>query len=174
MKQLKKVYIFVICLLLTLSLTGCFSFKSNPKTISGSTQKLKTEFISYKKSAETCVNMYCDKYLSYDSKPEISNVKALKKYLTAEYYTELIQQPFVEQKPQKDYIQQTSAEELYYYGDSLEINNSDRINDLKIVALCYQSIIQDHKTESSRIVYKFSVKKNDNKWIISSVEALNN
>lgn len=52
--------------------------------------------------------------------------------------------------------------------------NSDRINDLKIVALCYQSIIQDHKTESSRIVYKFSVKKNDNKWIISSVEALNN
>lgn len=127
----------------------------------------------YDDSLRESINKYCENYLSFDGNLDEKDVEKVKKYLTSDYYNEMINQPFNEGgKVDDDYIQSTAIDELYFENLADRLKHERIINDTTVTAICYQSVISDGKTKSYKVIYKFNLKHGDGKWLISAVEIL--
>lgn len=180
---MKRIVVFFIICGIIFTISGC-SFKSahgytaeNGLSLKEEIKNLKSEIDNYKvfydKSLEESIQKYCEGYLSFQGRIDANNVKKIKKYITAELYNTLINQPFNEGEiTQSDYSQQTAPDEIFYENISRRIGKYPEINTTTVLANCYQSVVSNNSTKSYNVICKFEMNRRNNKWLIASAEIL--
>lgn len=117
----------------------------------------------YEDSLKNSINAYCEHYLSY-SGTALNNIDKLKPYLTDNYYNELITKTGHAQNTNTDYQQSTAIDAIYYS------DNSSPRDIVEVLALCYQSVINNSTVETLNSTYIFNMQYTAGKWLINSVE----
>lgn len=111
---------------------------------------------------EKTISEYCQRYLSSD-KNHPRNLENIKDIITTQYYQSLetIDRYVVEDK---DYYQSTTLKEIYY-GATIE-----SLKEIKIAALCNQSLVFNDQTSAYSLFYIFDMKYDNKKgWLINNV-----
>lgn len=174
--------IFILAFVYILLLTGC-SF--SPKTMDNGVDinrikeerdNLQQEVDSYNKiyddSLSDTINQYCEHYLTFDGKVTEKNVKQLKNFLTDDYFKELYEKPFNEGSAKESaYYQSTAVDELFYGNIADQLKRAGTINNVDVIAFCYQNITTDEQSTSDSVLYKFNLQLQETRWKISSVES---
>ena len=170
----KFTVIFLCLVVLILSLCGCANSNDNMSTediatsdenvqLTQSNDPLNEVLKIYEESMEANISTYCQEYLTFEGSP-IDNLEEVKSIITEEYY-EQIKATEHYQSENKDYEQATALNTLYFEDYSTP---SEKI---KVLALCYQSVVVDNKSTTYNTFYIFNMKYDEqNGWLIDSVE----
>lgn len=176
----RNIVILILCVIIML-IGGCTDTSTNINNTEKDNKvrlnTLQNEVDSYNKiydaKLKKAIDKYCQYFLSFENRIDTQNVKKLKKYLTSDLYTKLLNQPYNEniEDEQCYYLQSTSVDELFYQEISKKIEYYSTVNEITVLAVCSQSVISDNSTTTfNNIIYKFEMEYRSNQWIISSVE----
>lgn len=178
---MKKSILFIISIMLLLSSCQTTN-KSNTKDnlsaiqdkLTTTQNKLNDYDMIYDKEIAQAISKYCKYYLSFNNKPAKERIDKLKRFLTNDYYLLLSSRPYFEENGglNSDYSfqQSTALDNIFYENIKNKIQHDDIILNTQVIALCYQTIINNNNAKSCRIAYSFNFTRNANKWLISSVE----
>ncbi len=169
------IYIAIAIIVLLSVLCGC---ASTTTTDTNATEPLEeTKFSSkdntgsdindvlriYEESMKDNIELYCEEYLTYQGTP-IKNLDAVKDVLSEEYYNQ-IKSTENYHTEDEDYEQATALNTLYFQ------DYSSPSSQVEVLALCYQSVIFDNKSNTYNTFFLFKMKYEDGKgWLIDSVE----
>ncbi len=151
----------------TVSTEQVQSTTANLSSVQNENDKLKKNISEMQKIYDDSLNenikTYTSNYLSYTGSA-LNNIKKIKDCVTDDYYNKLSSNAGHARNTNTDYQQSTFVSELYY-GD-----NSTPSNNIKVLALCYQSVVNKNISETHTIIYMFDMKYINNQWLISGVE----
>lgn len=134
------------------------------KQLSDVTEKYKKSRMIYDSSLKNAVNTYCEYFLTFDSDTE-KDLTKIKDAVTPSYYTELQSQTgHAKNNSDKSYEQTTGVDSLYYSDYSESENN------VKVLALCKQTILYDDEAHTGDVTYIFNMVYDNSKWLINSVD----
>lgn len=175
----RNIVILIMCVIMML-IGGCTNISTdNDNTepdYKAKASTLENKLDNYNKiydpKIKKSIDKYCKYFLSFENRIDTRNVKKLKKYLTSDLYDKLLNQPYNENidKEQGYYLQNTSADKLYYEDISQKNKYSPIINETEVLAICSQSVVFNNNTTFSYNVYKFKMNYRSNQWLISSIE----
>ncbi|MCH5300764.1 MAG: hypothetical protein J1E56_05530 [Ruminococcus sp.] len=117
----------------------------------------------YEDSLYENIKTYTSNYLSYTGSA-LNNIEKIKSCVTDDYYKKLSSNAGHARNTNTDYQQSTFVSALFYGDNSIPSNN------IKVLALCYQSVINKNISETHTIIYMFDMKYMNNQWLIAGVE----